>query len=407
MEGTEAAAQDAEIPKGSNSQEEAVTLPTHALVSHESAVDAIWALAERKWEGVLDDESIWLVPKAQICVTTQGDFKKLAASVDLEALGIKGTPVDLLVPNKSCCSRGKLARFHVWSDFFPPHSFVRVHQRVFVSTPYFAVLQLAMACRVSRLQRLEAAESAAEDARIRAELGIPGRGSSVSELLRWGNIARFARAAQVLTDFMGTYRYVPAMTPEDAPSVSYHTKPLISPEAFAEYLVKMGSSRGIERARAVAAAAFAGAASPMETALALLLTLPTHMGGFGLPRPNLNWEIDVNPEQRPVVSQAHITPDLCWPNDRVAVEYYGWEEHFCAGPNKVAGDMTRINSLSALGWTGFQVTFNNVKTLAGISLLARQIAHALGIALKEPTDLELVWRTRLLALLLPDEKNVG
>ena len=94
---------------------------TYALVSHESAVEAIWSLAARGWSGVLWDEDIWLVPDASSCVTTQGDFKRLCSKVDLLPFGIYKRPVDLLVPNKSCYSRGKSARFHVWRDFFRPN----------------------------------------------------------------------------------------------------------------------------------------------------------------------------------------------------------------------------------------------------------------------------------------------
>lgn len=139
---------------------------TYALVSHESAVEAVWALAARNWKETLYDENIWLVPAADICVTTQGDLERLKAEVDLSSLGIRHDPIDLLVPNKSCYSRGKHATFHVWREFFPPHSFVRVHDRVLVSTPYFATLQLATARRPNRLSRAAAEASAAEDVRI-------------------------------------------------------------------------------------------------------------------------------------------------------------------------------------------------------------------------------------------------
>ena len=94
-----------EIPAGAST--------TYALISHESAVEAIWSLAQRKWKGVLDNEGIWLVPDSDYCVKTQGEFKELAKEVDLVELGIRHMPVNLLVPNKSCFSRGKRACFHV------------------------------------------------------------------------------------------------------------------------------------------------------------------------------------------------------------------------------------------------------------------------------------------------------
>lgn len=375
----------------------------YAFVSHESAVEAIWALAARNWQGILDDENVWLVPKAPICVTTQGDFKKLAESVDLHALGIKLRPAHLLVPDKSCYSRGKIARFHIWTDYFPIHSFVRIHDRVFVSTPHFAVLQLAMARRSGRLQSQAAEESAAEDARIRAMLGIEERTPTATELLRWENIANLVRAAQVLTDFMSTYRYVPN-NGDSSYGIVYGEKPIVTPESFAAFLAEVGSSRGVERARWVAKAAFANAASPMETMIALLISIPKKLGGFGLPRPELNWEFCVDAEKRELSSQDSFVLDLCWPSKHLAVEYYGFNEHFAAGPHKVASDAARANSLTALGWTVLHVTYDQVKTLSSISLLAREIACILEVELATPTDLELIWRTRLLALLLPTER---
>ena len=132
---------------------EAAGTKLYAFVSHESAVDAIWSLAARGWKGLLDDEGVWAVPSPESCVKSQGDLRRLADDVDLRSLGIRRCPLDLLVPNKSCYSRGRRARFHVWADSFPAHSFVRPHEQVLVSTPYFVVLQLAMARRADRLSR--------------------------------------------------------------------------------------------------------------------------------------------------------------------------------------------------------------------------------------------------------------
>ena len=379
------------------------SLPSlYAFVSHETSVEAIWSLAAKHWKGVLDDENVWLVPDQEICVKNQREFKQLAEKVDLRALGIHHDPVDLLVPNKSCYSRGAHAKFHVWKDFFPLHSFVRVHERIFVSSPYFSVLQLATAHRTNRISRNEAKLAAKEIQDIRRSLGLEGTDLTESDLARWNNIARFVRAAQVLCDFSGTYRYVPDKQRgmSDA-SVVYQTKPMMSPESFLEYVAQMPKSKGVERGRAVAAAAFASCASPMETMMALMLSLPTSMGGFGIPRPEVNWEVPISPDRQHLCSQSAMVGDLCWPEQRVVLEYYGWDEHFGAGPRKVADDAARANSLTALGWTVFHATFDQVNTLEGISLLARQLQDALGTEPTDATDLELVWRARLLAMLLP------
>ena len=385
---------------------EAAGTKLYAFVSHESAVDAIWSLAARGWKGLLDDEGVWAVPSPESCVKSQGDLRRLADDVDLRSLGIRRCPLDLLVPNKSCYSRGRRARFHVWADSFPAHSFVRPHEQVLVSTPYFVVLQLAMARRADRLSRQDAESLAAEDALIRRELGIAGSGSTVSELLQWNNIARFVRAVQVLCDFMATYRYVPEgyggdLGPSTGASVRYGTKPLVNPQAMERYIGEMGNAKGIMRAREVTRAAYAGSASPMETMLALMLTLPSTMGGFGLPHAQLNWEITPGKLELALASQEMMLADICWPESRVAIEYHGWREHFGSGPRKVGEDAARANSLTALGWKVFHVTFEQAKTVEGVSLLARQVARALDVELPRSSPTELVWRSRLLAMLLP------
>ena len=202
---------------------------------------------------------------------------------------------------------------------------------------------------------------------------------------------------------MGTYRYVPS--PEDKPDdpvgIVFQKKPIVRPEVLQKYLAEMGAARGIKRARKVAATAFCCAASPMETMLVLMLTLPCAMGGFGLPRPVVNWSMPKDQLRRELIAQDEIIVDLCWVEQKVAVEYYGWEEHFGAGRGKVAADATRANGLAAMGWVVYVVTYEQVCTLAGVSLLAGQVAAGLGTSLSEPSELELVWRSRLLANLLP------
>lgn len=71
----------------------------------------------------------------------------------------------------------------------PAHAFVRVHERVFVSSPLFTAVQLALAPRPSRLSREAARAAATENARICRELGIEGRLATAEELLAWQGIA--------------------------------------------------------------------------------------------------------------------------------------------------------------------------------------------------------------------------
>ena len=144
----------------------------------------------------------------------------------------------------------------------------------------------------------------------------------------------------------------------------------------------------------------------METALALILCLPVEAGGFGLPRPQLNWEISPKPQERELVSQKNFFADLCWPDHRVIVEYYGQEDHFESGFQKISEDMTRTNSLNALGWSVLQVTHAHIRTANSLTLLANQLASLLGAQTRVPSDLERIWRTRLIAQLLPRSQRM-
>ena len=389
-------------------------MTTYAFVSHESAVTANWAIARRGIQ-LLDDEGVWLIPAPKYCVHTQRQVAELAASVDLAALGIANipgatsaatctAPIHLLCPSATSRSRGQLATFHVWKDFFPEHAFLRVHERVFVSSPLFTVLQLAVASRPSRRTRQRATTAAETETRIRLDLGLQAPDFSDEDLLVWEGIERLATAIKALTDFSGTYR-LPSRPGE---KTLYQQPPLVRFADMRTYLAAEPAMRGAKKVREVLSRAFEGSASPMETALALMLTLPVEMGGFGLPRPTLNRQVFVEPEDRELTAADELYGDLSWAPEKsdahdgphVIVEYDGYENHEARGSVQLDHDRERANSLTALGWDVLSVSDAHVTNLRRLSRLAAQVARLLGVKLRQPNELELVWRTRLHALLL-------
>lgn len=245
-----------------------------------------------------------MLPSPEHCVTTQEALEQLMEMGGFKGLGLRSRPIDLLVPTVSSRSRGKLLTCHVWNGFFPERAFIRVHERVFVSSPLFTVLQLALAPHPSRLSRRLAEEAAAEDARIRHELGMEGAAATAQELLAWEAIAREARAIRTMTDFAGTYR--PATSPRDG--TSYDTAPLMTCDDLKSFLDSQPSMRGARKGYGVAARAFDRSGSPMETVLALLLTLPVEMGGF---RPA---EAGAQPQRAPLAHRQGL--DVAGRDDR-------------------------------------------------------------------------------------------
>ena len=90
--------------------------------------------------------------------------------------------------------------------------------------------------------------------------------------------------------------------------------------AFAE---RLKGFRGAPGARAALRWVVDGSASPMETAVYLLLCLPKRLGGYGLPKPVLNPKLIIdNPD-----GKKERYPDLFWRGRNIDVEYNSDAEH--------------------------------------------------------------------------------
>lgn len=373
---------------------------TYAFVSHDSAIEAIWHLA-RTDAIQYDDFDVWALPEPYLCVHTQRGFTELAGSIDLVSHGICSRPVDLLVPSSASLSRGRRARFHVWKDTIAERSFMRVEDRLFVSTPHFVVLQLASARPPTSMARADARLFQEQEDILRAELGFSPAPFNPDDLLKWQNVSRLVRTAHMASAFAGTYRPATRQHQETL----YGMPPLMTFAEFEDYLSRCARIKGAERARTALALAFEGCASPLEASLALMLTLPVCMGGFGLSQPSVNKSIVVDQALRDLVSQEEAFADLAWLEGRTIVEFDGWESHGALGPAKIARDNDRANSLEALGWHVLRVTMSQLSSVAGVTRLAKQIAQLTGQTLDEPTELQRIWRDRLHKQLFFDDSR--
>lgn len=366
----------------------------YAFIGHESALEALRFLSVN----ALLPDSRWPSDPRRLplsdCVTSQSKFKQFREEIDLAPVGVRSSPVHLMVPSQSMRSSGKAARLHVWSPDLPARSCLRVDDKVLLSGPEFTIIQL---CGITtKLEGLLDAHVDAVQAErsVLAELGLNER-PTVDHPLRWEHERRIVAAAVVACEFAGTYRLgVSGKGP------SYRIAPIMSMEGFARMAQQVGGSTASARAYTVACLAFDGSASPMETALALMLSLPLDYGGFELQKPWLNASIDVSAHRGAVADCDQVTPDFLWPEERVALEYDS--EEFHADDDKGTGrDAVRSNILTSLGYRVFRATPKTVRSLAGVELLARQLASAIGTELKAPSDIQALRRQRLFALLMP------
>ena len=369
----------------------------YAFVCRDSACEALRAVSARdvlsapRWPSELR-----ALPFAD-CVSNQADFKRLCREVDLDAYGVRSRPAHLLVPSPRQRSSGKGAVFHVWSSLLPVGSCLRMGEKVLLCSPEFTVIQLCGA--TTKLEGLldgHVAAVRAETGTLR-ELGIDEE-PVVDHPLVWEHARRLVLAAVVACEFAGTYRL--GAHGEEA---RYHEPPLMSMESLRQMAGQLRPGAAASRALEVAELAFDGAASPMETSLALMLSLPVGYGGLGLPKPRLNVAIDVSSQRGALSDADQVTPDFLWPEERVALEYDSGEFH--AGKPGLGRDAARANTLTAMGYRVFRATPWQVRSLAGIELLGRQLAHALGVALEAPGEVETLRRGRLYAELMPHREG--
>lgn len=126
--------------------------------------------------------------------------------------------------------------------------------------------------------------------------------------------------------------------------------PLTTPERIARYLERLPPIAGLVQARRTLTWVLANAASPLESALAILLTLPMAQGGYGFTAPVLNHPIEAQGSShgaRTVATKAFYKPDLYWPDHRVGLEYDSTAYH--TQEDRIAADAQRRLALAALG----------------------------------------------------------
>ena len=127
----------------------------------------------------------------------------------------------------------------------------------------------------------------------------------------------------------------------------YNREPLTSAEQIADFIGRpeLPRMRGRTRAKEALHYILDGSASPMETVLACMLTLPASLGGEGLPAPRLNHEITLDSTARLLAGSRSVRVDAAWPEARFGLEYDSDAHH--PDPSR---DRRRREALAHMGW---------------------------------------------------------
>lgn len=148
-------------------------------------------------------------------------------------------------------------------------------------------------------------------------------------------------------------------------------EPRSNPRLIERYLEKCEGIHGVKAAKRASSYLIKGSASPMESLLSMLLCLPPSLGGFGLPRPELNCPIETNEG-----SVAMRRCDLCWPDQQFALEYDSGTFHSDA--SKLHLDSGRRSALEKAGVRVASVTKNQVFDRGQLFNLATIASKRLG-----------------------------
>lgn len=154
-------------------------------------------------------------------------------------------------------------------------------------------------------------------------------------------------------------------------------EPLASAETISRMVSNCKGFDGVKRASMAIQHVVENAASPMETCVALLLTLPRRLGGYGLPKPCLNYALDLTLEQRIALKRESITVDMMWPAAKMAIEYESTAWH--RGDEKFVQDSIRRNDIRALGYDVTTITLDEYKNSLRMDNIVKAIARKLRI----------------------------
>ena len=265
---------------------------------------------------------------------TSGSYREIR-DYGLESMGVtysNGDPLHVLVDDPGHRIVSAMVKSHVWSGRLPPGSLYQLAPGVLIASPAFCCLQDAVSS------------------------SLPHVTATMMECL-----GRYGRAA-------GTRGFL-------------DRDPLLGYGELSSFLADAKGCRGVEKARRALRWALFPTRSPLETKTALIATLPRRLGGYGLPRPEVNYIISPLAEDIPFSQFARYEVDICWPVHRTILEVDSYLYH--SRPEQIDSDAKKRNSLKSMGWKVISVTDGQLSGDA-LDVLMRQVAKDLKVRLKAP-----------------------
>ena len=235
-------------------------------------------------------------------------------------------PLHVLVGSSNARKVARNLHCHISSEEYPSGSFIEVADGVMVCSPELCFIQMAEELSLAKL---------------------------------------------VLLGFELCGRYRPGNKEDEARGFR-DDLPLTSVAKLKAYLSKAPVIKGKKAASRALQFVVDNSASPMESILTILLTLPYRLGGYGLEMPLLNYPITIPGDTKKRTRKKLYLCDLFWPRQQIAVEYDSDDYH--ALKTQIAKDAIRRNDLISAGITVIVTTRKQVRETGSL----RELAEILG-----------------------------
>lgn len=254
---------------------------------------------------------------------------------ELSEFGVRTLPVQLLVPHSSRRIRSTRAMSRVWSGPLPDGSFRRIKDGLFVCSPEFTFLQLA-------------------------------------------NDFDLIESIKVGFELCGLY----ALRDDSEHGFVDRRIPLTTVRRLTAFVDAASGARGRRQAQRALRYVMERSRSPMETAEAMMLCLPPHLGGRGCPTPELNHRIPLKGLERKMARRSSVECDILWKDVDIGVEYDS--DDFHSTPEQLTRDATKRTALGHVGLMVYTLTYDQVRDADRFDAFTRAIAGRARWRLPQP-----------------------
>ena len=330
------------------------------LVSHATALGCLRAMAAANRPIQRLDQ-----PDVPTRLPAREEMRRMVAAVP--ALRTAADPLHVLVAGRSAAHAYAGCVVHGLCVDLPSGALWKVAPGVAAAGPELALVQCA---------------AKAQGSDMREALGLRS--------LRKRPLRRATEHPDAVDVLMLCYELCGSYALGRSSGLATHKTALTTVAGVEELCAGLGHMPGVRTLRAVLPFALDRARSPMEARLTLVLCLPVRLGGYGLPWPRLNVELDARPTATDRHDSECITPDLYWDYARYAIEYDSRAEHERASARD--GDSIRRSTMRLLGTDVDTVRTAQLLDLPHMDNLARLVARRLGVRLRHQFDPDVVRR---------------